>query len=146
MRVEFTVPGEPQGKGRPRFSRYTGHAYTPDKTRIYEDTIRWCYSDAAGDARFPDDASILMFVTAYIKMPARTSKRKAADMKMGIIRPLRTPDVDNILKVCQDALNGICYKDDSHIILGHVEKFYSDDPRVEVVLMDMEEYMTWQDG
>ena len=146
MRLEFTVPGEPQGKQRPRFSRYTGHAYTPDKTRIYEDTIRWCYNDAAGGARFPDDSSVLMFVTAYFKISKSTPKSKAAKMLNGIIRPTKTPDWDNIGKVVGDARNGLAYKDDSHVVLGHVEKLYSNDPRLEVMLMDMEEYMQWQDG
>ena len=146
MRVEFTVPGEPQGKQRPRFSRYTGAVFTPEKTRIYEDTIRWCYVDAAGEARFDDDASVLMFVTAYFKIPKSTPKLKAANMLKGIIRPNKVPDWDNIGKVVGDALNGLAYKDDSHVVLGHVEKLYSNDPRLEIVLMDMEEYAQWQDG
>ena len=33
--AEFTVPGEPKGKGRVRVTR-TGHAYTPKDTEIYE--------------------------------------------------------------------------------------------------------------
>ena len=33
--VKLNIPGTPQGKARPRFSR-TGHAYTPDETRRYE--------------------------------------------------------------------------------------------------------------
>ena len=35
----FMVPGKPQGKGRPRFSRKSGTAYTPSKTRDYERLI-----------------------------------------------------------------------------------------------------------
>ena len=57
MKVTFTVPGIPVGKGRPRFMK-NGHTYTPQKTRDYEDkvvqlatTARWCWScayDAGG--------------------------------------------------------------------------------------------------
>ena len=38
-KVEIEVSGQPQGKGRPRFTR-TGKAYTPDKTREYESRIQ----------------------------------------------------------------------------------------------------------
>ena len=30
--IQFTVLGEPYGKGRPRFNRFTGTAHTPEKT------------------------------------------------------------------------------------------------------------------
>ena len=42
MRVEFTVPGIPVGKGRPRFMK-NGHTYTPQKTRDYEDKVVQCW-------------------------------------------------------------------------------------------------------
>ena len=42
--VVFTVPGEPQGKGRPRFARPKGSnftmAYTPEKTVSYENRVK----------------------------------------------------------------------------------------------------------
>lgn len=42
MRIaSFTISGEPQGKGRPKFARRGSHAhaYTPKKTRAYEDIV-----------------------------------------------------------------------------------------------------------
>lgn len=38
MKIEFTVPGIPVGKGRPRFTK-DGHAHTPGKTREYENKV-----------------------------------------------------------------------------------------------------------
>ena len=34
------LAGEPRGKGRPRFVRKTGHAFTPQKTASYEAMLR----------------------------------------------------------------------------------------------------------
>ena len=42
MKIEFTVPGIPVGKGRPRFMK-NGHTYTPQKTRDYEDKVVQCW-------------------------------------------------------------------------------------------------------
>jgi Holliday junction resolvase RusA-like endonuclease len=48
------------------------------------------------------------------------------------IRPTKKPDVDNIAKSIQDALNKVLYRDDSQIVLLIVGKRYADVPRVEV--------------
>lgn len=37
--IQFTVLGEPYGKGRPRFNTYTGTAHTPQKTESREALI-----------------------------------------------------------------------------------------------------------
>lgn len=38
--IRFSVPGKPLGKGRPRFSRASGRAFTPAKTVSYEGKAR----------------------------------------------------------------------------------------------------------
>lgn len=41
--IEFTIPGDPRGKGRPRVVRLKNGAsmsYTPDKTVAYEELAR----------------------------------------------------------------------------------------------------------
>ena len=54
-------------------------------------------------------------------------------------KPVKKPDVDNILKIVMDGLNGIAYPDDKQITDAHVKKRYSSEPRVEVVLMEVAE-------
>jgi Holliday junction resolvase RusA-like endonuclease len=49
------------------------------------------------------------------------------------------PDRDNILKSCQDALNGILWRDDSLIYDGRLAKFYAaknEVPHVEITIVD----------
>ena len=41
MKIEFFVP-EIRGKGRPRLTR-NGHAFTDEKTRNYENLVKWRY-------------------------------------------------------------------------------------------------------
>lgn len=76
-------------------------------------------------------------ITAYYPIPKSTSKKQHQAMLDGQIRPTKKPDWDNIGKIICDALNGIAYKDDSAIIEATVQKFYSDEPRVEVFLEEM---------
>jgi Holliday junction resolvase RusA-like endonuclease len=55
-------------------------------------------------------------------------------MLKGIIRPTKKPDIDNVAKIILDSLNCICYKDDTQIVSLIVNKYYSQEPRVEVVI------------
>ena len=52
------------------------------------------------------------------------------------IRPMKKPDNDIIVKVVQDALNQIAYRDDVQIVDCQLRKFYSENPRVVVTIQE----------
>jgi Holliday junction resolvase RusA-like endonuclease len=126
--MTFEVPGEPRGKGRPRFS--AGHTYTDSETRAYENKIIAYYRQSFGGFRWPDTAYIRVKVIAHYPIPKRTTKVALAAMHTGTIRPSRKPDIDNVLKVVLDALNGVAYKDDSRVVCVEAEKIYSLTPKL----------------
>ena len=134
MKVSFTVLGEPQGKGRPRFSRATGRTYTPDKTAAYENLVKLEYESQCRGQRFADGEMLDRRIFAYYGIPQSASKKRKALMLDGIIRPTKKPDMDNVVKVIADSLNNVAYKDDTQIVDAMVRKFYSDTPRVKVVI------------
>ena len=136
MYKEFTVPGEPRGKGRPRFTR-TGHTYTDSETRAYENKIVACYRKAHGANRFPDTAFISATITAYLPIPKSATKAQRAGMEAMEILPSRKPDADNIVKAVLDALNGIAYKDDSRVQKIKCAKYYGADPRLDITLEEI---------
>lgn len=130
--IAFTVPGEPQGKGRPRFARQSGRTYTPAKTAAYENLVKLEYEKAAKGKRFPDGHALGMRVEMYYSIPKSVSKIMREHMMLGRIKPTKKPDCDNCLKAIADALNHIAYRDDALIVKAEVEKYYSDRPRVDV--------------
>lgn len=138
MRTQVCIYGEPQGKGRPRFSTVCGHAKTrtPDQTVIYENLVKTEYRNQSG-VRFPDDAMLDVRVMAYYTIPKSISKKKRQAMLNHKVRPTKKPDFDNIGKVICDSLNGIAYRDDAQIVDAQVRKFYSDTPRVVVIITDI---------
>lgn len=156
MEVKFTVPGEPKGKGRPQTKvmysakgftdKKTGktrntmvNAVTPQKTVIYENLVKSMYSDLYENFRFPDDAMLDLRIMAYYTIPKSASKKKRAAMLAGEIRPTKKPDMDNVVKVIADALNQIAYRDDTQIVDCQCRKFYSENPRVEVRIINLSE-------
>lgn len=138
LTVRFVVPGQPQGKGRPRFSTYAGrvHTRTPEATVIYENLIKTEYQIQCGSHRFQKDVPLYLCITAYYSIPQSKSKHQQALMQSKSIRPTKKPDWDNIGKVVADSLNGIAYHDDAQIVESVVRKFYSHEPRVEVIIKE----------
>ncbi len=137
MIVNFTVPGKPRGKERPRFDSRYNRTYTPKKTKDYEELVRWCYRAKCMEIKL--EGEITANITAYypIAKSARKSDREA--MESGKIRPVTKPDTDNIIKAVLDALNGLAYEDDSKVVSVNAKKYYSAEPRVEVTLSDGKE-------
>ncbi len=123
--VSFTVLGEPQGKGRPNFSKIGNHVQvrTPDKTILYENLVRTEYQRQCGQSRFPDGAMLELNVKAHYQIPTSVSKKKKQAMLDGEIRPTKKPDIDNVLKVVADSLNKIAYRDDAQIVETRVQKY-----------------------
>ena len=132
MEVVFEVPGEPRGKGRPRFIKQTGKAYTDSETKAYENKIVAYYRKQLGNFRWPDSAFISVQVTAHYPIPKSATKAVTAAMRAGTMRPSRKPDIDNVMKIVLDALNGVAYKDDSRVVCVEAQKIYSDVPRLEI--------------
>ena len=131
MEIVFEVPGDPRGKGRPRFTK-TGHPYTDSETRAYENKIVAYYHKQLGAFRWPDSAFISLQVTAYYPIPKSATKAATAAMREGAMLPSRKPDIDNVMKIVLDALNGVAYKDDSRVVRVEARKIYSDMPRLEI--------------
>lgn len=89
--VKLVLPGDPIPKGRPRHGR--GHSFTPKRTRDAEQAIR---DVAAGLDLQPFDLPVRVALIFYCETARRT-------------------DLDNLIKLVTDALNGIAYTDD-HLI------------------------------
>lgn len=123
--MDFLVYGKPIGKQRPRFSRLSHSVYTPDKTVKYEQRIAEAYT-AAGGKCIPDDCYVCVSVSAFFPVPKSYSKVKRKACIDGDIRPDKKPDVDNVLKVVLDALNGLAYEDDKQVIEALCRKYYTD--------------------
>ena len=119
MSIEFTVPGNPVGKARPRVTRYG--TYTPKKTKDYEELVKVCFNRSQAS---PEPYGGLVCVIAA-KFSVPDSYRKSEKRRLPGTPYLHKPDADNVAKAVLDALNGIAFSDDSQITELHVYKQYS---------------------
>lgn len=131
----FTIPGEPRGKQRARTGR--GRTYTPDQTVRFENLVQVVFREAFPDW-IPTDRAVAMKLTAIMSIPASVSAKKRRLMIEGRIRPVRTPDWDNLGKIVADSLNKILYRDDRQVVDGRVRKFYGEVPGITVLFEVLE--------
>ena len=131
-KIKIVIPMPPVSKGRPRFAN--GHAYTPAKTRQYEEAVQIIARNAINLALI---GAIKLHIYFYMPIPKSWSKPKKRRAMEGEIRPTTRPDIDNLVKAILDSLNGgIGYNDDSQIVELHVEEWYGE-PRTEIELEEL---------
>lgn len=127
MSIEFVVPGEAVGKGRPRAFRMGNgvRMHTPERTARYENLVRLSAS-AAMAGRAPFAGPVEMDLVIVTVPPASWSKKKRAAALAGEVRPTSKPDCSNVLKGIEDAMNGIVFGDDKQVTDVRVRKRYGE--------------------
>ena len=117
---------DPRGKGRVKFAR-TGHAYTPQSTREYENALAVLAREQFTMEPFTGPLS----VTINFYMPTKDKKRWGTWHTM-------KPDRTNLCKSVEDALNGIVWQDDCLIAVGPLgSKVWSEVGSVEVTVTEL---------
>lgn len=124
--VYIWLAGTVRGKGRPRFARATGRAYTPAQTVNYEAALRIA-GQMAMNGRPLFDSAVRVSIVAQFAVPVSFSKTKRALALGNNLLPTVKPDFDNISKLV-DALNGVVWGDDKQITDATFCKRYSDEP------------------
>lgn len=109
MKLSFVVPGPPVPCARPRTTIRKGKVvtYTPDKTQAYKEHVRWLAAIAR--ARAERGAHTWNMHSACFALALR------------VYRHANRGDWDNYAKVCQDALTGILWRDDTQVKRAVVE-------------------------
>lgn len=136
--IEFTVPGDPVGQGRPRFSRHGRYVqtYDPPKSRQYKALVTKKLQQVYADK--PMTCPVKITVKAYFSVPKSYSKHVMHDCLSGVQKPDKKPDADNIIKGIMDAMNGIAYEDDKQVVSMHVYKTYAPVGCVKVTIEEIE--------
>ena len=131
--MKFIIPGKPLGKQRIRVTK-RGISYTPKQTVDYQNYIKEMYIYNGGKML---EGAIGLYINAFLSIPKSISKVKRVKMLAGEIKATKNPDVDNIAKIYGDALNTIAFSDDRQIIRLIVNKYYSENPRVEIEIEEL---------
>lgn len=105
---------KPQPKLRPRVCK--GRAYTPTKTINAEAELRFLALQSVGPGFTMIDTPITLGLQFIMLKPKSAKKRTHHCVR---------PDIDNLIKLVADGLNGVLWKDDALIWKVVAEKLYS---------------------
>ena len=106
----------------------------PQRYLRYKQTIGWA---AREKIKHPLEGPIAVKMRFYYPLPMNMKKADRAAALDGRILPQVKPDIDNVIKGCFDSLNGIAWKDDKQVVKEYSEKFYSDQPRIEIEIEEV---------
>jgi len=129
--IDFKIPGAPVGKARPRMSR-SGHVYTPKKTKDAEALVKFYGQTHCSPVTGP----VTLRMVFGMPIPKSYTKKQRAQIDAGILYPAKTPDIDNLIKLILDGLNGIAYADDKQVIEILAVKYYADVPGTTVQITE----------
>lgn len=110
--VSFRVYGEVLGKPRPRVNK-NGRVWTPKKFKDYEKKIAEEYVKAGGKLI---EGEVGIEIEVHRQLPKSRPKKIQSEPDTF------KPDVDNIVKLILDALNGVAYNDDKQVTSIEIHK------------------------
>jgi Holliday junction resolvase RusA-like endonuclease len=73
-------------------------------------------------------------VDFFVKIPKADSVETTILKETRQIRPAIAPDLDNYIKLLADVLHGIAYDDDKRVVTIDSDKYYSLEPRTELLI------------
>ena len=132
--LSLFVPNKPIAFARAR-SR-GAHRYMPEPQASYMaavGTLARCEMAKAGYAPFEGPVEVIYRAT--FGWPKSVPERHR---KQGAYKPSKS-DLDNLVKVCADAINGIVYLDDAQIVRLTAEKIYGQPEGVTITVSQIAE-------
>lgn len=135
--VNFSIETNPVPKGRPRFRRTKTFitTYTPKKTLDFEGLVRKHSQEAMGPTE-PLETPVWIALYFRLPIPESYSKKRKEACLSGSEKPIKRPDIDNLVKSVLDGMNGVVFKDDCQITVMHCTKTYSNVPGVNILVKE----------
>lgn len=112
LTIEFWVPGTPIPQGSKRIGRHGKFPVILDDNdkvlRPWRKTVATAATFAM-QGREPLDCAVCMSLNFVMPRPKSTPKRRTP-------KAIRKPDLDKLERAVLDALTGVCFSDDSHVV------------------------------
>lgn len=135
----FTFNYAPVAQARPRMTpRPYPHMYDPAPVKRFKKMI-----GAEAEKQLEElgqqysDKAIEVITVFYRPVQKSLSKLETARRLKRIALPTVKPDLDNYEKSFFDSLNKILWKDDCQLVMQLSRKVYSDHPRIEVEVLEI---------
>jgi Holliday junction resolvase RusA-like endonuclease len=133
--IKLVILGEPKAQKRHRHFKVGTFIKTYDPSKSDKgDFLSIVQYNAPKE---PINGPVRLDATFYFSRPKshfRTGKNSHILKGDAPIWHTTKPDRDNLDKFCMDSLSKIYFKDDCYVCAGEILKYYSDNPRTEIVI------------
>lgn len=114
----YNIPLPPVAKARPRLGRHS--VYTPEKTKVFENTIRM-HAKLQGAQKIVGPLAVSFWF--YLQKPKKCKRSY----------PCVRPDLDNYIKAVMDAMNGVLWDDDGQIVeIWSIKRYAQEKPHIRI--------------
>lgn len=133
--LPITIWAEPTPYSPIRIDPRHMRIYVPNKAKLVS-TIRNLILKELGTRYFMNEflplfGEVILKSHLYLPTPKAYKKEERYLAECKILRPIVTPDVDNVEKIVNDAIKSFVIYDDAQIVSNITEKYYSNRPRME---------------
>ncbi len=124
--MKIIIPGEPIPQGRMRYRRIGNFISTYDPNAKHKKLVREILEAKKTLLSFEHPRISVLF---HMPIPKSIRKKDIALYNSEKLKHDKKPDVDNLLKLLLDCLDGIIIQGDQKVSLGPCMKIYSPEPK-----------------
>lgn len=122
---KFIIPIDPVPWKRPGQSRWGRY----DLQKAVKNQYRAIFARDMGN-HLPLTGSVHLVIVFHMPIPKSLPKKDWEGWHR------KKPDIDNLVKLVLDSMNGICFLDDSQVCLLIAMKGYNENPHTEVIMVE----------
>lgn len=131
--IRLSIPGEPVSWARARTNGK--RFFTAKKQAVAMDVIRFEAQRVMGGRSLLEGPLSVHAKFIYQWPKSWSEKRRRA---YGSQFKLSRPDASNLLKLAEDALNGVVWQDDAQVVVATIEKSYGQTPASVITIEQFE--------
>ena len=128
----FSIDQKPIPQARPRVTKWGTYDPKLKEKKKYKAEIaeKWLY--------LPLLEPLRLKTTFVMPIPKSYGKRKICEIYENECIHCIKPDCSNLLKMIEDSMTGLVYKDDSLIFHLEATKIYGETPKIEIIIETQE--------
>lgn len=133
--MQIIIPGIPESQTRMKFSRQGNfvRVYDPkDKVKV---NLRKQLKESFGET--PLFLHPQISFVFYMPIPSSVTKKTFQEYSKGMSRHEKKPDIDNLVKLWLDCMDGIFFEGDQKVSLGACIKLYHLSPSTHIFIKEM---------
>lgn len=146
--MKIVIPGNPIADVRPRHKNIGNVTMTYDPLSKEKERVKKmilfevnktlnsdCKEIVMEASNLAQDCAFSVDLCFHLPIPKSSSNSKKKAMHQGFIKMTKKPDIDNLCKFILDCANGILFPDDRMITTLIARKWYSENPRTEILIL-----------